>query len=86
MKRYLYLLATDQVKGGFTAVLKVILWVISQIYGLMIAVRGIFYKLGICKIHKLPSPVISVGNLTMGGVGKTPLVVFLARQDNQSAS
>jgi tetraacyldisaccharide 4'-kinase len=36
------------------------------------------YRLGILKSHILPRPVISVGNLTAGGGGKTPLVMWLA--------
>lgn len=36
------------------------------------------YKLGIRKKHRAPIPVISVGNITMGGTGKTPFVITLS--------
>lgn len=41
-------------------------------------VRGALYEAGLFKQHRLPCPVISVGNLTWGGEGKTPLVLHIA--------
>jgi len=79
MKRFLYLVATDQIKGGVVAIVQVVLWILSQAYGFCVALRGAFYKVGIFKHHQLSCPVISVGNLTVGGVGKTPLVELIAR-------
>ena len=48
-------------------------------YGLGMEIRNRLYDLGIFKIHRLPVPIISIGNLTVGGTGKTPLVVEVAR-------
>lgn len=44
-----------------------------------VAVRKAFFQWGILRAHRLSVPVISVGNLTCGGTGKTPLVHWIAR-------
>lgn len=53
--------------------------VLSIPYDMFMRCRAIFYRLGILPSRKLPRPVISVGNLTMGGTGKTPMTLLLAR-------
>ncbi len=47
-------------------------------YGLLIKIRNYAYDKGIIKQKKLPLPVISVGNLSVGGSGKTSTVRFIA--------
>ena len=47
-------------------------------YSQAMRIRSSLYKRGILKTHRLQVPVISVGNLTMGGSGKTPVVIYLA--------
>ncbi len=52
--------------------------VLSLLYRAIISVRRALYRHGILKSKALPCRVISVGNITLGGTGKTPLVVSLA--------
>ena len=40
--------------------------------------RKFLYRLGVLKTHTLPVPVVVVGNITVGGTGKTPLIIWLA--------
>jgi len=78
MNRFLYLIATDQLNGVSVLFVKLLLWILSLAYRFFMALRGVFYRIGLLKTHRLPCSVISVGNLTVGGTGKTPLIEFLA--------
>lgn len=49
-------------------------------YALFMRCRASLYRLGVIPSRRLPRPMISVGNLTMGGTGKTPMTLFLARE------
>ncbi len=48
-------------------------------YGIMIGMRNVMYQIGILKSSRFNLPVISVGNLSVGGAGKTPHVEYLTR-------
>ncbi|MFA4901516.1 MAG: tetraacyldisaccharide 4'-kinase [Desulfobaccales bacterium] len=50
----------------------------SRFYGLGAGLRRTLYARGLLRTKKLPAPVISVGNITVGGTGKTPVVACLA--------
>ncbi|MCX7760468.1 MAG: tetraacyldisaccharide 4'-kinase [Hydrogenothermaceae bacterium] len=56
-----------------------LLFPLSLIYGLGAILNRKLYELGIRKSYKLPLPVISVGNLSVGGTGKTPTVISIAK-------
>jgi len=60
--------------------LAALLWPWSLLYRTVIALRRALYGAGILRTHRLPVPVIVVGNLCVGGVGKTPLTRALAVQ------
>lgn len=75
MTDYIYDVITDKARGKFSNLLKALLYLFSLIYGLtvniLIFIRRFFKFHPACK-------VISVGNITWGGTGKTPLVSYLA--------
>ena len=50
----------------------------SWLYRSLTALRRLGYSRGMLRTEKLPVPVISIGNLVMGGSGKTPLVMLIA--------
>lgn len=60
------------------------LYPLSLLYAAIMRTREIAYRAGIFKRHKLPCPLIVIGNLSVGGVGKTPLLIELATQLKQS--
>lgn len=50
----------------------------SLLYGLVISGRRLAYRLGWLKSARVPVPVIVIGNITVGGSGKTPLTAYVA--------
>ncbi len=58
----------------------VLLIPLSWIFGFLSCLRRLAYKFGLVKSYKLPVPVIVVGNINIGGTGKTPLVLWLSKQ------
>jgi tetraacyldisaccharide 4'-kinase len=62
----------------FPAPVRILLWPFSIVYGLLARLRVMLYAKGVLRQQRLGAPVISVGNLTVGGTGKTPMVIRLA--------
>ncbi len=56
------------------------LWPLALLYRLILALRAMAYRTGLLRVEHVDVPVIVVGNLTVGGTGKTPVAAWLARQ------
>jgi tetraacyldisaccharide 4'-kinase len=56
------------------------LWPLAWVYRAVVALRRALYSTGLLQRQRAPVPVVVVGNLTVGGTGKTPIAAWLARQ------
>jgi tetraacyldisaccharide 4'-kinase len=63
-------------KRGLTAY---VLWPLSLIYQTAIVCRRYLYHAGWLKVHRFEVPVVVIGNISVGGTGKTPTVIALAK-------
>jgi tetraacyldisaccharide 4'-kinase len=52
---------------------------LSGLFGVGVGLRGLGYRIGVLRTRRAPIPVVSVGNLAVGGTGKTPVTLWLAR-------
>lgn len=59
--------------------LRKILFPLAIVYGGITGIRNLFFDKGILKSHSFDLPVIAVGNLSVGGTGKTPQIEYLIR-------
>ena len=56
-----------------------LLWPLSVIYGGLAALHAMPWRMGLRRPQVVPVPVVVVGNITVGGTGKTPLVIWMAQ-------
>ncbi len=62
------------------SLLHILLWPLSLVFFALSAVRRFFFRSGLFSSEKVPVPVIVVGNISVGGTGKTPFTLWLAQQ------
>ena len=58
-------------RGGLVEALRLL----TPLYGGVVSARNSLYEFGAMRVHRASVPVISVGNLTTGGTGRTPFVI-----------
>ena len=56
-----------------------LLWPLSLVFGGLVRLRRLLYALGVIRVVRFPVTVVVVGNISVGGTGKSPLIVHLAQ-------
>ncbi len=79
-------LISGQSRGLGAALLRSVLGLAAMVYSVIIRLRNLLYAKGWLKTYSANATVISVGNVTVGGTGKTPLVVWLCKQIIQNSN
>ena len=70
----------DQNQSGPVRLLLSVLWCFSKVFQFIVCLRYVFYDIGILRRFPLGCQVISIGNVTAGGTGKTPVTEIFARE------
>jgi tetraacyldisaccharide 4'-kinase len=73
-------LISGQNRGLGSALLRAVLGVAAMVYSVIIRLRNFLYEKGWLRAHRSNAVVISIGNITVGGTGKTPLVIWVYKQ------
>lgn len=78
MKHIIYSFITTKQPSLFTTLFRILLTPLKWLYGTIVHIRNLCYDFGIFKQTQLPCTVISIGNIVVGGTGKTPAVASIA--------
>lgn len=78
LERLFNRIAYGRNEGFFLRMLLFPLHFLSLIYRVAVKIRSFFYASGLFKARRLDCKVVSIGNITTGGTGKTPTVAFIA--------
>ena len=70
----------DQNQSAPVRLLLAVLWCLSKVFQLVVCLRYVFYDIGVLRRFPLGCQVISIGNVTAGGTGKTPVTEIFARE------
>ncbi len=79
LKEYYLSILYGQQRGFIAALIKSTLSAFTYPYSAVLNTRNLLYKNGVVRSTTLPVKVFSIGNITTGGTGKTPLVESMAR-------
>jgi len=66
--------------GAFVFLVRLLLLPLAALFDLAVTARNALYDNGLIRSTRVNAPVLSVGNLTVGGTGKTPMVILLANR------
>ena len=78
-EQYVVEIINGQRRTGFAKYFRYLLFGFSRLYHAAVQLRLALYNAGIMRQHVIGCFVVSVGNLTTGGTGKTPVVELLAK-------
>ena len=83
---YLENVISGEQRGVIPAMLRIVLLLISRVFSGVVRLRRWLYSRGVLRGKHLSCAVISVGNIVVGGSGKTPTVIYIARMLKNSAN
>lgn len=84
MKRVLYSVITGEISGFLPTLIRTTLTPFSWVYRILVTAHQWLYDHRLLRQHRLPCPVISVGNIVAGGTGKTPAAIWIAKTLQQA--
>ncbi len=79
VRRKLYTFITTKPRGVFPTLFRILLMPLCWLYGTTIWIRNYCFTIGVFKKKQLPCTVISIGNIVVGGTGKTPAAAAIAK-------